>query len=63
MIKQQVVDIADFRKHWVINCGTSVHVIPDALIDKWINGSLQIDSEVCRRIIEEWRELKRLIDD
>ena len=53
-----VIDFSDYREHWVINCGESVHVISDALIDKWVDGSLPPDADVCRRIIEEWRMLK-----
>ena len=57
-----LIDLDDHRPHWVINCGTSVHVVPDALILKWINGTLPLDEEICRRILEEWRN-ERIIDE
>jgi hypothetical protein len=48
--------------HWVINCGTSVHVVPDALFCKCVNGELPLDIGIARRILEEWRD-ERITDE
>lgn len=39
-----------------------MHVVPDALVCKWINGELPLDVEIARRILEEWRD-ERITDE
>lgn len=62
ILQNNLVNLDDHRPHWVINCGTSVHVVPDALFYKWINGELPLDVEIARRILEEWRD-ERITDE